>query len=222
MAAATYHKYRSLDTRKFVLDAFVHRRLYAATFDSLNDPMEGRYHYFGDAVSREFRRAVLHSRAQRRICSLSKNHSDTLLWSYSGGAHKGVALEIRLPPAPAPAVEVRDAFHDHTVNVRGRPGRRSADAAALDILSQKQWGWQHEQEVRVFTAETHVPVKPVELVLGCLIDRPDEGPIVGPAKKWHPRISVKKLDRSMLDVPLALDPLGPPGQAHAAFIRSSH
>ena len=32
----------------------------------------------------------------------------------------------------------------------GKSGSRSADTAALDILTQKQLAWQHEQEVRVF------------------------------------------------------------------------
>ena len=36
------YKYRSLDNWKFVLDIFLNKRLYAASFYDMNDPMEGR------------------------------------------------------------------------------------------------------------------------------------------------------------------------------------
>ena len=37
MADQLLYKYRSLENWKFVLDAVVHGRLYAATFDTLNE-----------------------------------------------------------------------------------------------------------------------------------------------------------------------------------------
>lgn len=199
------YKYRSLDNWKFVVDAIANSRLYAATFDALNDPMEGRYYYFGADVSREYRRAIFESRKQRRICSLSKTCTNTLLWSYYGGGHKGIALGVEVQTNRRRDPLVRDVTYDSSVGVHGKSGR-SADAAALDILTQKQWAWHHEQEVRVFTDKPYVAVHLKELVLGCLVG-PDDQELVGSiARKWHPRIRITKLERSMMDAPL---PIGP-------------
>ena len=38
-----FYKYRTLDNFQFVLDILVNKRLYAATFEEMNDPMEGFY-----------------------------------------------------------------------------------------------------------------------------------------------------------------------------------
>lgn len=205
MPNKVYYKYRSLENWKFVLDAIANSRLYAATFDTLNDPMEGRYYYFGADVSRDFRRAIYESRKQRRICSLSKTRTNTLLWSYYGGGHKGVALGVQVQINKRPSPLIRDVTYDNGVAVHGKSGSRSADAAALDILTQKQLAWQHEQEVRVFTDKPYVAVKLKELVLGCLVETADQELVSNIAKKWHPRIRITKLDRSMMDVPLPID-----------------
>ena len=202
MSSPVLYKYRSLDNWKFVLDAIAHSRLYAATFDTLNDPMEGRYYYFGADVSRDFKRAIFESRKQRRICSLSKARTNTLLWSYYGGGHKGIALGVQIQMNKHPNPLVRDVTYDNGVGVHGKSASRSADAAALDILTQKQLAWQHEKEVRVFTDQLFVAVTLKELVLGCLIDEADQELVSSVAKKWHPRIRVTKLNRSMMDVPL--------------------
>jgi hypothetical protein len=199
------YKYRSLDNWKFVIDAIANSRLYAATFDTLNDPMEGRYYYFGDDVSRDFRRAIFESRKRRRICSLSKTRDNTLLWSYYGGGHKGIALGVQLQMNKRPTPLVRDVTYDNVVSVRGKAGSRSADAAALDILTQKQLAWQHEKEVRVFTDKPYVAVILKELVFGCLVDLTDQELVRSIAKKWHPRIRITKLNRSMMDVPLPVE-----------------
>lgn len=197
-----FYKYRSLENWKFVLDAITNSRLYAATFDTLNDPMEGRYYYFGPDVSRDFRRAIRENRKRRRILSLSKVRTNTLLWSYYGGGHKGIALGVQIEMNTRPSPLIRDVTYDNGVSVHGKSKSRNADAAALDILTQKQLAWRHEQEVRVFTDKLYVAVALKELVLGCRIESEDQELVSSIAKKWHPRIRVTKLDRSMMDVPL--------------------
>jgi hypothetical protein len=202
MVEQLLYKYRSLDNWKFVLDAITKSRLYAATFDSLNDPMEGRYYYFGNDVSQEYKKAILENRRQLRICSLSATRTSTLLWSYYGGSHKGVALGVTITPRQSPIPIVRPVSYDNGIHVRGQSTRRTADAAALDILTQKQMAWQHEHEFRVFTHQPHVRVVIKELVLGCQIDPLDQELICALVKKWHPKVKLTKLNRSMMDVPL--------------------
>ena len=61
-------KYRSIQNWKFILDIFLNKRLYAATYKELNDPMEGRYYYHNDDVSREYKRIIRSKKLRWRIC----------------------------------------------------------------------------------------------------------------------------------------------------------
>src|SRR5262245_27062551 len=164
--------------------------------------MEGRYYYFGNGVSKAYKKAVLENRHQLRVCSLSATRTSTLLWSYYGGSHKGVALGVTIKPRQRPMPIVRRVSYDSGIHLRDRSTRRSADAAALDILTQKQLAWEHEQEVRVFTHVHHVSVAIKELVLGCLVEPLDQELICALVKKWHPKVKLTKSNRSMMDVPL--------------------
>jgi hypothetical protein len=202
MPNQVFYKYRSLENWKFVLDAITNSRLYAASFETLNDPMEGRYYYFGPDVTRDFRRAVRQSKRRRRICSLSKTRKSTLLWTYYGGNHEGIAMGVQIKMNRRPSPLVREVTYDSAIYVHGKSGSRSADAAALDILTQKQLAWEHEKEVRVFTDNPYVSVMLRELVFGCRADPADQKLITSIAKKWHPRVRITKLNRSMVDVPL--------------------
>ena len=58
MSQPLLYKYRSLDNWKFLLDILINKRLHAARFQDLNDPMEGRYYYEDEVISLEFRRAI--------------------------------------------------------------------------------------------------------------------------------------------------------------------
>jgi hypothetical protein len=95
------YKYRSLGNWKFVLDILLNKRLYAASFATLNDPMEGRYFYFKDEVTRQFRAAILYQKTGWKICSLSKTATNTLLWSYYAGGHTGIAVGVAVLAAAA-------------------------------------------------------------------------------------------------------------------------
>jgi hypothetical protein len=205
MPKEVFYKYRSLENWKFVLDIIVNNRLHAAPFQSLNDPMEGRYYYFGDTVAQGFRKAIYNSKQRRNICSLSQERANTLLWSYYAAGHTGVAFGVQVPTTgDKHNVEVRDVRYDSGVYIGQEVVRRNPDAVALDILTQKQLPWQHKKEVRVFTAISFLPVKLTELVLGCNISPTDQELITAVARRWHPRIRVTKLNRSSLDRPEAV------------------
>ena len=208
MPRTVFYKYRSLENWKFVLDIVVNSRLHAAPFPSLNDPMEGRYYYFGDTVARGFRKAIHNSRLRHNICSLSETKANTLLWSYYAAGHTGVAFGVQVATAgTARNVEVRRVRYDSGIYIGPEAVRRSADLVALDILTQKQLPWEHEKEVRVFAATSFISVKLEELVLGCNISRADEELITAVTRRWHPRIRVTKLRRSSLDRPQAVSML---------------
>lgn len=179
--------------------------MYAAPFHMLNDPMEGRYYYFGSAVSRGFERALLRSKSRRNILSLSKTKTNTLLWSYYAGGHTGVAIGIRRPKDAVSSLVVRDVTYDSGVYLDAKAVQRPPEQLALDILTQKQMPWEHEHEVRVFSDENYVRVTVVEFVLGCNASFLDESLFRQLAKRCHPRVPVTKLRRSALDEPNAVD-----------------
>jgi hypothetical protein len=165
--------------------------------------MEGRYYYFGDTVTQGFRKAIYQSKRRRNICSLSQESASTLLWSYYAAGHTGVAFGVQVPNArDNHNVEVRHVRYDNGVYLGEDVVRRNPDIVALDILTQKQLPWEHEKEVRVFAATSFVRVKIKELILGCNISQEDQELITVVARRWHPKISVTKLQRSSLDHPL--------------------
>jgi len=194
-----HYKYRSLENWKFVLDIFLNRRLYAASFETLNDPMEGRYFYFNDEVTKQFRAAILNRKAGWRICSLSKTASNTLMWSYYASGHQGIAIGVSIRPVRGSDLQLKDVRYDREVHVGPRKVGRTVDDVALDILTQKQLAWEHEKEVRVFVRQPFVEIDVRELVFGCLISQVDKELLIGLARKVAPRAKFRTLERDDLD-----------------------
>jgi hypothetical protein len=168
--------------------------------------MEGRYYYFGESVSQGFKRALFQSKTRRNILSLSATKTSTLLWSYYAAGHTGIAIGIRRPKDVKPSRVVRPVTYDNGVYLDAKALRKAPDQLALEILTQKQIPWGHEQEVRVFSNQTYVRVAITELVLGCNIAISDEALVRQLAKRWHPKIRIAKLRRSSLDEPEAVEP----------------
>jgi hypothetical protein len=78
--------------------------------------MEGRYYYFGDAVTQGFRKAIHRSKLRRNICSLSQTRVNTLLWSYYVAGHTGVFFGVQVPSAGKKHdLEVRSGSYDSGV-----------------------------------------------------------------------------------------------------------
>jgi hypothetical protein len=194
------YKYRSLDNWKYLIDILVGERLYAASFRSLNDPMEGRYHYTRDEVSRAFDRAIRQSKDYWRICSLTTKATSTLMWSYYAGGHTGVAVGVVVPKRRGQ--RMLPVRYDSDVYVGPGHFRRQPRDVALEILSQKQWAWSHEGEVRVFSKAPFVPIQVHSLLLGCQISEDDEKLVQGLVRAVNPKVTVRRIKRSQLDAPL--------------------
>lgn len=97
------YKYSSLQNFERFVDILIHRRLYAAPFLSLNDPMEGRYLIKLGLRSRTAIR-LIKSEYDLRIVSLSKIWNSTLMWSHYADSHKGVVIGIELDDPTLEAV----------------------------------------------------------------------------------------------------------------------
>lgn len=118
MVPSVLYKYRSVENWEFIEDIFSNRRLFAATFRSLNDPMEGLLYKHDKDVSLKYRKAVRNASGRLNICSLCDSHDNTLLWSYYAGGHTGVAIGVRvLPQASHRVDEPVEVRYDMTVNI---------------------------------------------------------------------------------------------------------
>ncbi len=91
-----YYKYRALEPWDYLLDIFINERLYAAKFEMLNDPMEGMFTYSEVNENRSFIREIVQEKAHLGICSLSRTHNNTVMWSYYANSHKGIVLGIEV------------------------------------------------------------------------------------------------------------------------------
>ena len=192
-------KYRSLENWRFLLDILINKRLYAAPFKELNDPMEGRYYYFGDEMTRAFRRLVRAGKDDWRICSLTKDPHNTLMWSYYSGGHTGVALGVAVEN-PA-ACRIREVFYDSQIGIGPNSVRRNPRDVALDILTQKQLSWAHEKEVRVFSTRPFVPIRLREIKVGVKASPVDRELLEVIVRKTNPRVRIVPVTRGDLDAP---------------------
>jgi len=197
------YKYRSLGNWRFITDILVNRRLYAAPFDSLNDPMEGRLHYFDDSVARRYREAVRKTSGRLKICSLCATRSNTLLWSYYADGHSGVAFGITVRATKRPRVDAPiPVTYDQSMYIEPEHVTQlKPSQIAVKALSQKLMSWSHENEFRVFTTQTFVPVDIHELVLGCAVREIEASAFRELAARLLPGIPVTRMERADLTWP---------------------
>ena len=185
-----------MDDWKFIFDIFLHNRLYAARYKDLNDPMEGYYTFAsGRAVSLAYSQQLRSEKDEWRLCSLSAEHRSTLMWSYYGGGHSGIAVGVTLP-STIRGSQIKEVTYDNTVSLNRK--KISPRAAAVKVLSQKLYSWRHEKEYRVFSRRQFIEVRINEILLGCRIAKDDEALIRKLVEGIKPRIDVRKLRRAEL------------------------
>jgi len=203
MLPAPLYKYRSVKNWNFVKEIFLKRRLYAAAFRTLNDPMEGLLYEHDKDVSLKYRKAVRNASGRLNICSLCDSHNNTLLWSYYAAGHTGVAIGVNVLASASPRVdEPVPVRYDMTVNIDPKAERtRSPSDVAKSVLAQKLAFWNHEKEYRVFTTQRYVPVEIVDIVLGCNVSRDTLQAVRVLTARHLPQAKVRRLRRSDLEWP---------------------
>ena len=191
------YKYRSLNDWKYIFDIFLHKRLYSARYQDLNDPMEGYYTFAsGDDISSAYSRQISDEKDEWRLCSLSSECRSTLMWSYYGGGHSGIAIGISRP-RKRPNIRIEQVRYDNTVSLSVNPDY-SPQEAAIEILSQKLYSWKHESEYRIFSRNEFIKVNIKEVLLGCKIAKDDEALIRKFVEGLRPEIEIRKLRKTKL------------------------
>lgn len=182
------YKYRGIQGFRFFTDIILKERLYAAPYFDLNDPMEGRYLYSqsGGSIDEDMRRLLKGEKDKIRICSLSRNPNNELMWSHYAEGHKGVAIGVEVNRGK---YEVRPIEYDglHRVGIHNF----HADSAT-DVLSHKLDVWQYEEEERVFVRNNkqYVNVKVREIICGSRMSTQDKGFITDLVEKINPDIEI--------------------------------
>lgn len=185
------YKFRTLDNFQFVLDILVNQRMYAATFDSMNDPMEGFYTADED-IPKESIAALKEHQKSLKFCSLSKYSNNPLMWAHYGNGCRGVAIGVEFK-STEDIREVKYGSHSHI-----KTSKPSTIARAKDVLSFKADFWQYEDEIRVFAAEGNfIGVKVKELIFGERTDRTQKALLKKIVTAVSPKVKIVEWDDSM-------------------------
>lgn len=184
-----FYKYRGIKELRYFVDIVMNRRLYAAPYFDLNDPMEGHYLYNQGELDSDVRNLIKGQKQKLRICSLSQVNDNELMWSHYSEGHRGVAIGI----------EVDSKKHDiRPVQYDGFPqvGSNIHNATGKEILSHKLEVWDYEKEVRVFTeGKQHVDVDVKEVYLGRRMSNQDISFIKNLVSSINRNIDVKSASK---------------------------
>ena len=90
------YKYRSLKNFKYFVDIIINQRLYASPYFELNDPMEGYYLYSKGNMSEEILKKIKGEKEKIRICSLTRDCSNELMWSHYADGHHGIVVGVEI------------------------------------------------------------------------------------------------------------------------------
>ena len=148
------YKYKSLANFEFVADILINKRLYAAHFEELNDPMEGDF--YKNEADREYVELITKEMEKIRILSLSKNMYNTLLWSHYADGYKGICIELEIDESVLDVHKIN--YNDFNVmptrDYRGLNGEKEVTSVydwALSALRGKYSQWEYEDEYRIIS-----------------------------------------------------------------------
>jgi len=164
----------------------------------LNDPMEGIFTYHDDPNVRKFISELTREKAEMRICSLSKTHNNCLLWSYYADSHQGIALGVRVAAEKRGIIKLDRIDYSNSNHFEPFTGSQP-DTEAIRVLSRKLESWRHEEEYRVFTKSSYIPVEIKVIYLGCRISKAMGRLIRELMEKTYPEIQVLQMKTQDLD-----------------------
>lgn len=153
------YKYKKVDDFKYLLDILLNNRLYAAKYTELNDPMEGYYYYYQNNIGRDLIDNLRNDKAKLRICSLTNDKDNLVMWSHYADNHSGLVI----------GVELNGKYEPKTVNYLQELKLINFvdNHTAEYILTNKLKLWEHEKEQRIIIDDSeYVTVEIKEIILG--------------------------------------------------------
>ena len=137
----TLYKYKGFEHFEFFMDLLIKKRLYGATFQELNDPMEG--YFISENFDESEWETMRETKKKVRICSLSKTYDNALMWAHYAKEHKGYCIELEVPDSTWKCLEVR-----YQTTMPKLTSGINPDEAIDKIFGVKSDYWSYEQEVR--------------------------------------------------------------------------
>ena len=138
-----FYKYRSLENMTRFLDILLYHRLYAPTYQELNDPMEG---FFKTKKGNGEKSKIIREKLKSyRIVSLSKNYDIGYMWSHYANVHKGCCIELEITSKDWEYTEIDYCKKPLEPEI---DDNESLDNIPKLILSKKTTQWICEEEVR--------------------------------------------------------------------------
>ena len=169
MLSQTLYKYRGLSNFRNFADIILNKRLYAAKYNDLNDPLEGHFIYDSNLLSSHVINKLARDKGLIRICSLSKKNDVELMWSHYAEGQSGVAigLKFNIDKYKQKEIEYTDIKQIDSSEINS--------LSAYDLLSKKLKVWRYEEEVRVFCQKGNFinNIKIEEIVIGRKVNRLD-------------------------------------------------
>ena len=189
-------KYRSIEDMFYVLDIIINQRLYATTFDQMNDPMEGIYtgqQHFNDNELE----ALDRYRGSIKLCSLSRVHDNPLMWSHYTNGSRGVVIELELD-WNSDDIDICNVCYG--TNFELQHNSNIDQQLAKEVLSHKASFWHYEEEVRVFTDRNFIPIKVKRIIFGEKVDEERKNMLKKIIKSFDSSIQIKEWDENSLYV----------------------
>lgn len=157
------YKYRSLSNPKYLLDILLNDRLYAANYLELNDPMEGHYLYPDGELNEKMLKRLNDQKMKTRICSLTANPDNLLMWSHYADGGRGLLLGMDVVGDAVEEVIYREKLPVYGLDCE----------TAQELFTYKLSAWNYEEEYRVFTEASTVRIRLRKIILGPKMTRGD-------------------------------------------------
>lgn len=143
-----YFKYKSLsgDSFKYFVELLLNQKMYAATFNQLNDPMEGMF-LSKEFLNRSIRDQLYYNKVSYRIISLVKNTleenkpNNMLMWSHYADEHRGCCIEFHF-------ANDEDNNNVHEIEYVDNNNILQREIDLQIILRKKFVDWKYEKETR--------------------------------------------------------------------------
>lgn len=185
------YKYRTIENFKYFIDIILKKRLYAASYFDMNDPMEGYYVYNMGSPDR-----IIHTikgeKKKIRIVSLSRKYDNPLMWAHYANGHRGVVIGVEINRNK---YDVRNVNYSNHMFKLENSERIPTKEIAKRILTEKYHVWSYEEEERIFVedGQQYADVKVKEVILGSKMSNQDKGFIRELINKVDTEINVKQV-----------------------------
>jgi len=153
------YKFRPPENAAFIFHILINKRLFCASWQSLNDPMEGFFKWRYPRQEPEALKIVKGIKGRKkkyRVCSLCQTFDSHLLWAHYANGFTGAAIEVNLPDDIS---DIKKVNYGDMYPLFELDETTDTDRTARDILFSKYEEWRHEQEVRIICNNEHFSLR---------------------------------------------------------------